>query len=1541
MSKRSSVLDDKELSKMVLDNLKIAAGMNFRMEDVLNKEQMRMLEAYREIYTYDPSLSFFLSLGMISHFSQSSYYTHYSSSDRYIVQLYMWLIGASVDKAITKTENLFPSTYLKPMMINGSLTESPVSSIVTHTNHIGLRQHLSTNHKILLNDDADLIAENFGLYNVSDSNKEHERNVILCGYDGFKNSSRTTGTTMIHIGDKRLTILIATTGGKLLKNLRNWSNLTGFDGTHNRFIYMAIPKKIHTRPQNFQRKRYSSNNPSFNHLCVIVHLFGTVRYVFEMTESERENIYGAKFDHLLNTDARTQSQSQNDRSALYTLWNLIADLSESNDLVHDQQRQITDFYEKIPATVPRIACLTQMFFNAMSILNEVHESVIFSDGDDDSLSIDENFIKTVQNIIKEKFYVYDMTYLPYTTIDQTKTDPMIIVRKEAVLVAWKWYEHHLDLVTTLFTINYSFSTKPVTTHKSEQKNLKRLIMLLDFNIFPLSVLTDRHPITKQTGILKNRPALGEQALRELINNGLLKFNHFLIDSRGRKLKSYMKIPLTTINDPSRELLNKVLITCGVSVDEYASVYNQSSIPANYNLSPLSVEISKYSSCFIPAYKQYLNQLQTVIHEHIQNKNIEEVEDGCFVIKNKSVFTRNYSGVENLSFCNPQKALRDISTSNNIANATTNSVIQLEKEMVSGLDIPPCEINQRECGMRPQDPDEASVNEHHTDVIRKTPELRISHISRELDDSSVSTSDRQIEIQVSNEGSDETCSSISISGAVKKVSKTDSRELEQQVIRAMGNILCGPSVVYTKTDMTHLCNKPTVRLEAIQRLIAAELLQHGNNYWLEPSRSKKNDKKDSKRLLREGWMKKVPALESDASKFEFIELLQEKANITFEDYMRSFYPHQSVNVFTKNNWTLSDECIQIFQSNDFYREHVRWDVVRFGPSDALKETNINEEKELPLTQISCPSSCQRIETADTCQVQTTSEQTHISIPQVNETISTLPVTVRPKRKVRMIEDQENEINMNTNSAASSARKLVEITDEEHTLILMMRKMRLDEIMVVMNLNNSFPVEVPNKYRHIRNIINLYFQKSYEIHHVRTIIEFISTHPLYAAIFQQHSLRQMLDQYRTNKIAESVNAHELYLQPFSTKCIECQTTLKPAYTHRAKTVMSLTRTFKALIATCYCSICDLEIFPNFYIYKKKKFVTSESIKNDKYIYLNGNQIFDQNLLIDFDQHLIQNTVSFEGYTNAYNVKIKLIGKRQDHSGSNVDDSSVSFLNEKYFQMVWLLINVAKFTFMTTNEKVVQIPMSVRDVDECNPYFLIIKDELYKNFVAFWTNHQRFSKKCNSQTCSKVFVVDGHQKANRLVCQYKDVFDCSIPELGPVQMGCLYSPLRNGMLAKNSTESYQICWKFRRNSEIGHISIFDNFPSDFCTKDPTLSAKVPSDPTGWTTWVYSLILFIIAPGVNDKYCQHHQPATLASEDQMASVKHRRVEDDKEQTLDKLALIDYIKNDGQYDDSLCNVFRSGTNVKGKVSTYGFLATFLSCAVIVGFTELPCSEGS
>lgn len=58
----------------------------------------------------------------------------------------------------------------------------------------------------------------------------------------------------------------------------------------------------------------------------------------------------------------------------------------------------------------------------------------------------------------------------------------------------------------------------------------------------------------------------------------------------------------------------------------------------------------------------------------------------------------------------------------------------------------------------------------------------------------------------------------------------------------------------------------------------------------------------------------------------------QVNLTFEEYLKSFYPSQEESVFTNNNWTLSEVVVCIFQSNEFYQQHVRWNTHRFGPSE---------------------------------------------------------------------------------------------------------------------------------------------------------------------------------------------------------------------------------------------------------------------------------------------------------------------------------------------------------------------------------------------------------------------------------------------------------------------------------------------------------------------------------------------------------------------------------------------------------------------------------
>lgn len=414
-------------------------------------------------------------------------------------------------------------------------------------------------------------------------------------------------------------------------------------------------------------------------------------------------------------DEQTQTQTEHTRSAMFTVWNLIADLIETQDQKPNEQQQISDFYAKAGSTFSRVACLMQLYFNALSILEKVKDVVIFAEGDNQDLVINEIFVRRVESIIRKEYYMYDNTYLPRAAGDQVTTDPMIIVEKETVIAAWRWYDHYLNIATTLFTIDHDYSCKPTITSSlipSKPKTLKQLIMLFDFNIFPLSAISVKNPTTGQTyvyhylhteilffimqfsfrsGIIKNRPALGETALQELLKDSLLKFNYFLTDVRGRNVKSYMKVPIPSIDNPTRELILNNLLKHDINIDEYNRNYEKSSIPTNNSLSKLSLEIFEYSSCFVSQYSKYKNQLNLVIQKHLENHSIEETDDGDFIIKNQNMFAREFDAIENLVSSEKQEEINSKSRLPNFTNETASkkiaeSAIQLKNITTTELNI---------------------------------------------------------------------------------------------------------------------------------------------------------------------------------------------------------------------------------------------------------------------------------------------------------------------------------------------------------------------------------------------------------------------------------------------------------------------------------------------------------------------------------------------------------------------------------------------------------------------------------------------------------------------------------------------------------------------------------------------------------------------------------------------------------------------------------------------------------------------------------------
>ncbi|CAF4682420.1 unnamed protein product, partial [Rotaria socialis] len=336
----------------------------------------------------------------------------------------------------------------------------------------------------------------------------------------------------------------------------------------------------------------------------------------------------------------------------------------------------------------------------------------------------------------------------------------------------------------------------------------------------------------------------------------------------------------------------------------------------------------------------------------ENRYIEETEDGHFIIKDQNVFALQFHDIENLVLGQRQEQINNRAllsiTNQPISSRITKSTKELKRTTAIEVDKS-YSVVAKNCERQSQELPDVLIDQPDID----TAEAFVSNeneLSSDFDDSSIATVEKQINVReslLSGTIEDETCA-ISTQKTIQEAASVYGKGPEQMVKKAMQSIMGGRSVIYTKTDLTQICNKSAIRLEAVKRLVAANLLEHGNDFWIEPSRTKKELKKPAKRILREGWLKKVPESESNASKFRFIQMLQENVNITYEDYLKTFYPNQDENVFSHNNWTLSDELIEIINSNTFYLNHVRWNIQRFRPSDITRsvvdaEDSINIEE----------------------------------------------------------------------------------------------------------------------------------------------------------------------------------------------------------------------------------------------------------------------------------------------------------------------------------------------------------------------------------------------------------------------------------------------------------------------------------------------------------------------------------------------------------------------------------------------------------------------
>ncbi|CAF1250885.1 unnamed protein product [Rotaria magnacalcarata] len=394
----------------------------FRTDDDATKElcefSRAVLSNIENICATHASGILFSVLVSLSHFTQKSMYIHWKEvSGLKNINLFGLIVGLSaagsdksglinVIQSCYKTcERLFPETY----MLDGK------KSIMHDITGAGLHKELSNGSKFLIMHEADSNLTKLGFYHQGQAGSASARSLLCEAFDGFTESSKTTGMYDFLIKASRLSLLGATTGSSLHLLLAHYTTHKISDGCDNRFLYHftendLIPYDLVRKPDPFL--------PSIQQIFVIVHLIG--RIVYKFTDStgndEAQRYYATKGRYYIEEGGRLFRERQ--------------------------QSHLQSFYSKSAEIFPRICVNMQRFLDAMMVLLKMRQG-----GDlQFSQAVNEKFV------INAKQYIE----LNLNSIKNSMGDFVSYVNLETCQIAGNLYDNYLFKTTmALFTLDTS------------------------------------------------------------------------------------------------------------------------------------------------------------------------------------------------------------------------------------------------------------------------------------------------------------------------------------------------------------------------------------------------------------------------------------------------------------------------------------------------------------------------------------------------------------------------------------------------------------------------------------------------------------------------------------------------------------------------------------------------------------------------------------------------------------------------------------------------------------------------------------------------------------------------------------------------------------------------------------------------------------------------------------------------------------------------------------------------------------------------------
>ncbi|CAF1615005.1 unnamed protein product [Adineta ricciae] len=711
----------------------------------------------------------------------------------------------------------------------------------------GLHKELATGNKFLLMHEADANLTKLGFYHFGQAGAVSNRSLMCEAFDGFSDSSKTTGMYDFSIEDSRLSLLGACTGGAFHLLLARYSVHKISDGCENRFLYHFVENNL--IPYDLIRKS-DRFLPSLQQIFVVIHLMGRIMYTFvdSLGNDEPQRFYVTKGKYYI---------------------------AEGQRLFKDRQKShLQSFYSKSAEIFPRLCVNMQRFLDAMLILFEMrrNEDLQFAQ------VVDEKFVGKAKSYI-EKHLVLSK---------HANGDVVSFVSLETCLITEYLFDNYLFKNTlNLFNLEHSANqpSMPSTQFRTllaEKPSIEKRILQLPYQFFLRSDL--KQPTTNENGKRINAPLHHvdgnslNTALDRLVNQKLLSMGHFISRPRAQQTHSYMKNPIP--NDSlKKEEFHQYLQEYKINADEYHNLLTRSNVPNNCTLLPeaknlLTTRIEHHADCV----KYGLESTVTLINEVtfrglIQSnlRNIPQTTNRSLFIETSAIMTTENESHENDEFF--------------------------------GIDDRGAALVDRNNKVMPRISEEEVVLNNNYDL---------NHVSRGTQEFSANDFDEvqanQTEVAELIEKHDKT------SDVQPKVETTLSNNYPPIVKACVKAILQYPSIVLSSSDISLATRHHTAvaRQTSLRLMIDKELLQEGDYFVRKLAKSVK---------ITRGFAKKVPRLNDEQSRFEFIAVLNE-FGITW-DLFKSFFDLSKEGFYTTTQLLLNETAEAMLDSED-YRSYVNYD-----------------------------------------------------------------------------------------------------------------------------------------------------------------------------------------------------------------------------------------------------------------------------------------------------------------------------------------------------------------------------------------------------------------------------------------------------------------------------------------------------------------------------------------------------------------------------------------------------------------------------------------